>query len=134
MDEQRQGGSDEKLIIWWKDLKFLSGLSLVSISVLLGFVAKGIIFVNITKPIRITMGVSLWIFSWLLLLAGVFLIGKETVKIIQQRINLYIKNAVVETYGYTVRLPKQSIHYTRKLHKKSMDTLKKSFTKRKKED
>ena len=125
-------GSDEKLIVWWKDIKFMSGLSFVILSIVLGLVGKGITFINITKPLGLTAGISIWLFSWLLLLTGIFLVGKETIKIIQQRINLYIKKAIIETYGYTTRLPKKSINYTKALHKKGMETLTKTFGQKKK--
>ena len=53
-----------------------------------------------------------------LLFMGAFLVGWETVKMIQQRINHQVKKTVKDTYDYTKGLPKKSYNYTKNLHKK----------------
>mgnify|MGYP001604468778 CR=1 FL=1 len=105
-------------IIWWKDRKLLSGVILVLLSAILGFYGKAVLITKFYEPVGLISGLSIWAFSWILLFIGVFLVGWETVKMIQQRIHYHVKKTVKETYHYTKGLPKKGYHYTKKLHKK----------------
>ncbi|MBI3027227.1 hypothetical protein HYY70_03865 [Candidatus Woesearchaeota archaeon] len=116
-------------IIWWKDKKLLAGFTLVFLSFVLGFYGKLVFISRFYKPIGLITGLSLWAFSWLLLFLGVFIVGWETVKMIQHRIQSHVKKTVKETYNYTKNLPKKSYDYTRELHKKGIQKIKKSLSK-----
>lgn len=48
-----------KPIILWKDIKFIIGVILVLLSLVLGFYAKGIIIVKLNDPHYITWGISI---------------------------------------------------------------------------
>lgn len=105
-------------IVWWKDKKLLAGVILVVLSFGLGFYGKGLFIVKFYEPVYLITGLSIWAFSWVVMLIGVFLVGWETVKMIQMRINRRIRKTVKDTYHYTKGLPKKGYHYTRKLHKR----------------
>ena len=105
-------------LVWWKDLKLLTGVILVLLSIILGFYGKGLFIVKFYEPVYLITGLSIWAFSWVLLLLGVFLVGWETVKMIQQRIHHHVRKTVKETYHYTKGLPKRGYRYTKGLHKK----------------
>ena len=96
-----------ELIVWHKDAKFLIGISLIVLSFFIGGFGKGLSIIKYYIPKYLITGLSLWAFSWILLLLGVFLVGIETVKMIKARINHHIKR----TYHYTKGL-------RRKLYKK----------------
>lgn len=114
--------TEQKLTILWKDKKFLIGFILVLLSFILGFYGKILFIVKIYEPFYLITGLSIWAFSWILLFLGVFLVGWETVKIIQNRIHHHVK----ETYHYTKKFPKKSYHYTKELHRKGIDKLTKT--------
>ncbi|MDP3765994.1 MAG: hypothetical protein Q8R04_05770 [Nanoarchaeota archaeon] len=120
---------EQKPIIWWKDKKLLSGFILVLSSIILGFYGKGLFIINFYEPVYLITGLSIWAFSWVLLLLGVFLVGWETVKMIQMRIHHHVRKTVRGTYEFTKGLPKKGYDYTKELHKKGMGKLKKSLTK-----
>ncbi len=120
----------EQKIIWWKDKKLLAGVILVISSFILGFYGKVLVIAKFYEPIYLITGLSIWAFSFILLFAGVFLVGWETVRMIQQRIQHHVKKTVKETYHYTKGLPKRGYHYTKELHKRGMDRIKKSITKK----
>lgn len=117
----------EKKIGWWKDKKLLAGVILVVVSFILGFYGKVLIIVRIYEPVAVVTGVSIYAFSWILLFIGVFLVGWETVKMIQMRIHHQVKKTARETYDYTKGLPRKGYHYTKQLHKKSIARIKKSI-------
>ena len=111
----------ENKIIWYKDRKLLTGIILVVASIVLGLYGKGLLgifFVNLVnrlyKPVYLLTGLSVYAFSWILLLFGVFLVGWETVKMIRDRIHHHVR----KTYHYTKGLPKKGYHYTKELHKR----------------
>ena len=108
----------DKPIIWWKDTKLLIGVILIILNFILGFYAKALIVVKFYEPISVITGLSIYAFSFILLLMGVFLVGWETVKLIQQRIHHHVKRTVKMTYHGAKELPRKGIHYTRQLHKK----------------
>ena len=116
----------EKTIIWWKDKKLVAGIILVVLSVVIGFYGKVLFIAKFYEPIGLITGLSLWAFSWILLFLGVFLVGWETVKMIQMRIHHHVRKTVRGTYEYTKRLPKKSYQYTKELHKKGMDKITKT--------
>ena len=126
----------EKPIILWKDAKFLIGVVLVIVSFILGIYGKGLLGVYMTKvvlkiyePFYLITGLSVYAVSFLLLFLGIFLVGWETVKMIQYRIRHHVKKTVRSTYHYTKGLPRKGYEYTKELHKKSMDKIKKSMSK-----
>lgn len=108
-------------IIWWKDIKFLIGISLVLSSFILGFVGKGIFIAKFSEPVGRYTGLSLWGLSWLLMITGILLFGIETIRMIKLRIQQAVKKKVKGTYTYTKTLPGKGMGYTRELHKKGVD-------------
>ena len=109
---------EQKPIIWWKDIKLLTGFILVLLSIILGFYGKGLFIIKFYEPVYLITGFSIWAFSWVLLFLGVFLVGWETVRMVQQRIHHHVKKTVRETYHYTKGLPRKGYDYTKKLHKR----------------
>ena len=104
----------QKPIVVWKDLKFLFGITLIILSILIGEFGKGLSIIKFYIPKYLITGISLYAFSYVLLFLGIFLVGWETVKLIRDRIHHHIK----KTYVYTKGLPKKGYNYTKKLHKK----------------
>ena len=125
MSEQTKANQarQERQIVWYKDTKLLFGVILVVISLVLGFFSKGIIIAKIYEPFYLITGLSIYAFSWLLLFAGILLVGVETVKMIRQHIHNYIKRSIMETYGFTKSLPRKGLHYTKHLHRKGLEKL-----------
>ena len=106
---------------WWKDKKLLAGIILVILSLIIGFYGKGLLGVfiidwinKIYNPFYLLTGLSVYAFSWILLFLGVFMVGWETIKIIQSRIHHHVRR----TYHYTKGLPKKGYQYTKDLSKK----------------
>ena len=93
--------------IWWKDKKLLTGVILVVLSIIFGTYGKVIFIAKFYEPIGLITGSSLWAFSWVLLFLGVFLVGWETIKMIQQRIHHHVKKTVKDTYDYTKEISKK---------------------------
>jgi len=114
-------------IIWWKDIKLLTGVILVVLSLVIGFYSKIYVVAKIYEPISVITGLSVYALSWILLFFGAFLLGWETVKMIQHRIQSEVRETVKKTYHHARDLPKKGYHYTRELHKKGMEKLKKSI-------
>ena len=104
--------------VWWKDRKLLAGVILVISSFILGFYGKVLLIAKFYEPIYLITGLSIWAFSWLLLFLGAFLVGWETLKMIQNRIQHHVRKTAKETYHYTKGLPKKSYNYTKELSKK----------------
>ena len=104
--------------IWWKDKKLLVGFILVFLSFVLGFYGKGLFIVKFYEPVYLITSLSLWAFSWVLLFLGAFLVGWETLKMMQMRIRNRVKMTVKNTYHHAKELPKKSYRYTKSLHKK----------------
>jgi len=113
-------------VIWWKDFKLLIGVILVVLSFVLGFYGKILFVVKIYEPFYLITGLSIWAFSWILLFLGVFLVGWETVKMIQQHIQHHVKKTVKGTYNYTKGLPRKGYRYTKELHKRGLDKIAKT--------
>ncbi|MBI2656691.1 hypothetical protein HYX03_03055 [Candidatus Woesearchaeota archaeon] len=113
-------------IKWWKDKKLLAGVILVILSIVLGFYGKGLFIIKFYEPVYLITGLSIWAFSWVLLFLGVFLVGWETVKMIQQRIHHHVRKTVKTTYHYTKGLPKKSYDYTKELQREGMSKIAKS--------
>ena len=119
----------QKFLICWKskksqflsDKKILAGVILVVLSFILGTYGKLLAIVKFYKPVYLITGLSIYAFSWILLFAGVFFVGWETVYIIQNRIRSQVKKTVKGTYDYTRKLPKKSYAYTKEIHRKSID-------------
>ena len=107
-----------KQIKWWKDKRLLAGVILIVLNFVLGIYGKVLILTRFYEPFYLITGLSIYAVSWILLLLGVFLVGWETVKIIQNKIQSQVKKTVKKTYDYTKKLPKKSYDYTKELHKK----------------
>jgi uncharacterized membrane protein len=107
-------------IIWYKDIKLLIGVILVIFSFVLGFYGKVLFVIRFYEPIYLISGLSIYAFSFILLFLGVFLVGWETMKMIQQRIHHHVRNTVKQTYNHAKELPKRSLKYTKELHKKGL--------------
>lgn len=112
---------EPKKLVWYKDLKLLAGITLVISSFILGFFGK-IVFLSMfyrsITLITVITGISVYALSWIMLFIGAFLIGRETVKLMQQRINRQVLHATKKTYHYTTHYPKKGLHHALKLHKK----------------
>lgn len=108
---------------WWKDKNLLAGIILVISSVIIGFYGKLLFIVKFYEPIYLITGLSLYVFSFILLFFGIFLVGWETVKLIQYRIQQQVKTTMKKTYHHAKGLPKRGYHYTRKLHKRGMEKI-----------
>ena len=104
-----------KNIVWWKEAKLMIGVTLVVLSFIMGFYSKIYIIAKLSEPISLITGLSAYAISWLMLFFGAFLVGWETVKIVQRRIHHEVKKTVKTTYHYTKQIPIKSIEYTRKL-------------------
>lgn len=109
--------------VWWKDRKLLTGVILVILSVILGTYGKVLFIARFYEPIAVITGLSIWVFSWILLFLGIFLVGWETVKLIQRRINHHVKRTVRGTYDYTKEISKKGYHHTKRLHREGMDKI-----------
>lgn len=120
-NEQLSAGT--KPIVWWKDKKLLAGIALVFLSTVLSFYGKGLFIIKFYEPVYLLTGLSIWVFSWILLLLGIFLVGLETVKMIQQRIHYHVKHTIKKTYHHVKELPKKGYHYTKELHRKGFDKI-----------
>jgi uncharacterized membrane protein YcjF (UPF0283 family) len=108
---------------WWKDKKLLAGIILVILSIILGFYGKVLFISKFYEPVYLITGLSIWAFSFILLFAGVFLVGWETVKLIHYRIHHHVRTTVKKTYHNARRLPTRGYYYTKKLHKKGMEKI-----------
>jgi len=109
---------EHKRIVWYRDLKLLTGITLVILSFILGFFSKIVILSMFYEPIILITGLSVYALSWIMLFIGAFMIGWETVKLMQQRINYHVKHAAHTTYSYTKEFPKKGFNHARILHKK----------------
>ncbi|HLG23969.1 MAG TPA: hypothetical protein VI564_03520 [Candidatus Nanoarchaeia archaeon] len=117
--------SKKPIIVWWKDRKLLTGIIFVLLSLILGTYGKVLFIFKFYEPVQVITGLSIYAFSWVLLFVGAFLVGWETIKLIQQRIHYHVKNTAKKTYHYTKGIPRRSFDYTRGLHRKGIDRLKK---------
>ena len=118
---QEKHTTPDRQIVWYKDIKLLFGVILVVSTISLGFFSKGLVIAKFYEPFYLITGLSLYAFSWFLLLCGILLVGMETVRMIRQHIQNYIKRTIKETYGFTMSLPQKGLDYTKQLHKKSME-------------
>ena len=103
MNEQK---IEEQPVIWWKDKKLLTGVIVVVLSAIIGLYGKALFIVKFYEPVQLITGLSIWAFSWVLLFIGVFLVGWETIKMIQYKIHHHVKHTVKRTYHHAKELPK----------------------------
>src|SRR3990167_3517696 len=108
----------DKPMQWYKDNKLIIGIVLVILSFILGFWGKVIIIVRFYEPVQLITGLSIYAFSFVLLFIGIFLLGWETVKIIQYRIHHHVRKTVKKTYHHAKGLPKKGYNYTKRLKNK----------------
>ena len=115
-----------KRIKWLKDKRLLFGFILVLLSIIVGFYGKFLFIARFYEPVQAITGISIWVFSWVLLLLGIFLVGWETVKMMQQQIQHQVKRTVTKTYHHAKKLPRKGYRYTKKLHRQGMDKITKT--------
>ena len=108
----------------WKDPKFMAGFIMVVLSIILGFWGKAIFIAKFYEPVAFMTGISIYVFSWVLLFAGVFLVGWETVKMMHRRIHHEVKSTVKKTYHHAKSLPRRSYNYTKNLKNKMTEARK----------
>ena len=119
MEESKNKLQDKEKIVWYKDLRFLAGITLIILSIIIGGFGKGLSIIKFYEPVYLITGLSIWAFSWVLLSFGVFLVGLETVRMIRNRIHHHVK----KTYHYTKKLPKKGYDYSKELHKKGINKI-----------
>ena len=107
-----------------QDKKFLAGVILVLVSILLGIFGKVLIVVKLYQPVYVMTGFSIWGFSWLVLFVGILLVGWETVKFIRYRINHHVRKTVKTTYSNTRKLHRKSMRNIKRASKEIMENLK----------
>ena len=112
---------NKEKIVWYKDLRFLAGITLIILSIIIGEFGKGLSIIKFYEPVYLITGLSLWAFSWLVLLLGIFLVGMETFRMIKYRITHQVK----KTYHYTKELPKRGYDYTKEKLSKTKNIVKK---------
>jgi len=106
---------------WWKEWRLIVGILLILGTVILGFYGKALVIVKYYEPVYLITGISLWILSWVLMFAGVFLVGKGTIRMIKNWIQKEIRNAVTKSYDATTSQAKRGYNYTKELHKKGIE-------------
>ena len=123
-------------IIWWKDKKLLIGIILIVLNISLGIYGKVLLITKFYEPFYLISGLSIYALSWIFLFLGIFLVGWETVKMIQYKIHHHVKKTMATTYRHAKTLPgkgyhytKKGYHYTKELHRKGIARIKKSITK-----
>ncbi len=123
---------EENKVVWYKDKKLIAGIFLVMLSTAMGFYGKGLLGIFFVKliaklyePFYLLTGLSVYALSFIVLLAGIFLIGMETIKMIKYKIQHHVKRTVRGTYEYTKKFPKKAAHHTRKGYDKIAVTSKK---------
>ena len=94
-------------IVLIKDRKFIMGVILVILSFLIGTTGKGLFIFRYYKPVYLITGLSMYAFSWILFIIGVFLIGKETLVLLRVRFQNRLKEKVRGSYNYTKDMHKK---------------------------
>ena len=94
---------------WWKDMKLFAGIVLFVLNFIIGFYAKVLFLVKIKEPFYWWLGAVIYAFSWILLFAGVYLLGSETNKLIRSRIKHNVKKSVRKTYDGAMKIRKRSV-------------------------
>ena len=122
MEESKDKSQDKEKIVWYKDLRFLAGITLIILSIIIGEFGKVLSIIKFYEPVYLITGLSIWAFSWVLLSLGVFLVGLETVRMIRNRIHNHVK----KTYHYTKKLPIKGYDYSRELHRKGVNKITKT--------
>ena len=117
-------------IKFWKDMKFIIGMILIILSIILGFYGKGLIGVffigyvrKLYQPFWLLTGLSVYAVSWLMLFLGVFLVGWETVQVIKYKIKSKVKHTVKRTYHHAKQIPKKGIRSIAKTSKAIADKI-----------
>ncbi len=101
---------------WWSDRKLMLGFILVLLSIIIGVWGK------VLLPFNILKGISLWGISWLILFLGIFLVGWETIKMIQSQIHQHVRKTVKGTYNYTKKTSRSIVKKIKNRNeKKSID-------------
>ena len=114
-------------IEWYRNNKFMIGVVLVIISIILGFWGKVLIIVRFYEPIELLTGISIYAFSFVLLFTGILLVGWQTVRMIQYKIHHHVRKTVKKTYHHARKFPKRARHYTKELHKKGIEKIRETI-------
>ena len=122
MKNQKNDNDFGQPILWWKDPKLLLGALLVATSLIVGLYGKLLLLLKSYDPFK---GITVWAFSWLILFAGAFLIGWETINLIKMRINHHVKKKVRDTYHYTKELRRKGAKKLAKTSKAIADKINK---------
>ena len=113
----------ERAIKWYQDKKLIIAFIIIIISFILGFYSKAIIFTKFYEPISLITGLSLYTFSWILMFAGVFMVGWSAVKAMHIRIHDGVKSTVKKTYHGARNMHGRAAKMTKSIHRKSMDRI-----------
>src|SRR3990167_2782241 len=113
----------ERAIKWYKDRKLIIAFVIIVTSFVLGAYSKAIVIIKFYEPIYVITGLSLYTFSWILLFAGVFMVGWSTVKRMHQDIHNNVKSAAKKTYHKAKRIPGHATRITKHLHRKGMEKI-----------
>ena len=118
----------ENIETWYKENKLMIAFALVIVSMILGFYSKAVIFKGIFKiyaPVYLITGLSLYAFSWLLLLLVAFIVGWRTVKAMHRKIRHNVKSAAKKTYyeaKYQAQnIPRRATNITKNIHRKTLN-------------
>ena len=103
----------EKAMKWYRDKKLIIAFVIIVISFILGIYSKALVIIKFYEPIYVITGLSLYTFSWILLIIGILMVGWRTVKAMNQKIHHNVKSAAQSTY-----------YKTKDMHRKSMDKIK----------
>lgn len=107
-------------IIWYKDIALIVGIVLILISATMGFYGKFLFISTIYQsPIDWLPGLSLWLFSWIVLFIGISLVGWETFRIIKYK----IKHKMKKTYRQAKRIHRRNYYRAKRLHNKSLEKI-----------
>ena len=110
----------DRPITWYKDIALVVGIILMMTSIFLGFYGKFLFISTIQQsPVDWLPGLSVWLFSWLVLFIGISLVGWETFRIIRYK----IKHRVKKTYRQAKKLQKKSEYHAKRLHNKSLEKI-----------
>ncbi len=107
--------TDNNKILWWKDRKLVTGIIIVALSFIIGTYGKVLSIAKFYEPIHLLTGLSLYAFSFVLMFIGAFLVGWETIKMINYKIHHHLKKTVKDTYNHAKEIHKKGYNYTKSL-------------------
>ena len=109
-----------KPIVWYKDIALIVGVILILISIFLGLYGKVLLISTVYQsPVDWLPCVIVWLFSWLVLFIGISLVGWETFRIINYKINHRVRKA----FRGAKKLQKKSEYHAKKLHNEVLEKI-----------